>query len=228
MPNRTKQAHHAERGRPPFRGGPATAPAVIHRECAAGSRRPASGVAPAMTLTAAVAGRWPGSARVARLPLLLLLLACVACSGHVEPVLVPSEPDASPPHSTTLEVAGRKIEVELAYTQEARTKGLMHRPALDPDCGMLFLFPTSQPRRFWMRNTLIPLDIAFLDEQGVVLNIEHGRPGVERPGYFSRKAAQFVLEMADGWCAAAGLEPGAKLEISPALRALAEPEAIGG
>jgi uncharacterized membrane protein (UPF0127 family) len=159
---------------------------------------------------------------------LLAVLTAGGCSGRAEPVLVPAAADDSPPRTAVLQVAGRPVQVELAYTQAARAKGLMHRPGLEPDSGMLFLFPSSQPRRFWMRDTLIPLDIAFLDEDGVVLNIEHGRPGVERPGYFSRATARFVLEMADGWCAAAGLKPGDRLDIPQRLRDLAEPEAPGG
>ncbi len=167
-------------------------------------------------------------ALAAQVAVVLVALAAGGCSGRSEPVLAPAAPDTSPPRTAALQVAGKTVQVELAYTQVARAKGLMHRPGLEPDCGMLFLFPSSQPRRFWMRDTLIPLDLAFLDDEGVVLNIEHGRPGVERPGYFSRAAARFVLEMAEGWCAAAGLKPGDRLDIPQHLRDLAEPEALGG
>ena len=155
------------------------------------------------------------------------LLPCVvlaACGGQ-EQKLGPPKVDDAPPRTAKLQVAGRDVTVELAFTQAARTKGLKHRTSLEPDSGMLFLFPGAKDRRFWMRDTLIPLDIAFLDDAGEVINIQHGRPGVERPGYHSARPARFVLEMIEGWCAEAGLEPGGHIEIGDSLRSLAEPEA---
>lgn len=161
---------------------------------------------------------------------LVAALACLlpaGCGGD-EPRLTPVKPSSGATRRATLTVAGREVTVELAFTQAARSQGLMHRTRLEPDHGMLFLFVDEQPRGFWMRDTLIDLDIAFLDDDGRVLNIEHGRPGVEKPGYRSAGPARFVLEMAHGWCAEAGFGPGDRIEIDESLRALAEPDAGPG
>jgi uncharacterized membrane protein (UPF0127 family) len=157
-----------------------------------------------------------------------LLAGCGVWGCGPEPVKFVPHPKVAEgaqqtPRSAELQVAGRTIHVELAYTDAARTRGLMARTGLEPDNGMLFLFTDEKPRRFWMRDTLIGLDIAFLDETGRVLNIEQGRPGVEVPGYRSSGPARFVLEMAEGWCEEAGLGPGDRIEIPGSLRELAEP-----
>jgi hypothetical protein len=141
--------------------------------------------------------------------------------------LSPARSSAVAPKAAELTVAGREVSVELAYTDITRSKGLMGRTRMEADSGMLFLFVDEKPRRFWMRHTLIGLDIAFLDDAGRVLNIEHGRPAVEFPGYRSVAPARFVLEMVDGWCAEAGLKPGDLIEIPPELRNLAEPTGGG-
>jgi uncharacterized membrane protein (UPF0127 family) len=170
-----------------------------------------------------------GSARSRRRRAALLLCLAVgsggswACSGGNEVPMVPHKSTQDAPRTAQLDVAGRTVSVELAYTDATRSKGLMGRTQLETDSGMLFLFPDEQPRRFWMRDTLINLDLAFLDAEGRVLNVEHGRPGVEFPGYRSAGPARFVLEMVDGWCEQAGLGPGDQIEISDSLRDLAQP-----
>ena len=162
-------------------------------------------------------------ASLARHLLCLCVLATGSGCGGEDARLSPARSTAVAPKSAQLVVAGRDVSVELAYTDATRSKGLMGRTRMETDSGMLFLFEDEQPRRFWMRHTLIGLDIAFLDDAGRVINIEHGRPAVEFPGYRSAAPARFVLEMADGWCAEAGLEPGDLIEIPAQLRNLAEP-----
>ena len=68
------------------------------------------------------------------------------------------------------------IQVEIADTPGSRSHGLMQRKALDPNCGMLFVFPDEVRRSFWMKETYIPLSIAYLNEQGVILNIADMEP----------------------------------------------------
>lgn len=150
----------------------------------------------------------------ARRPVLLLLLALV-------PLLLPacgSEPsleaiEAPRDERLELQVAGRSVRVELALDNPTRNRGLMHRTSLAEDVGMLFVFPDSAPRTFWMRNTLVPLDIIFLDDAGRVINVEEAPPMVERPGFHSARAARFVLELRRGWCAEHGLQAGDRIEI---------------
>ncbi len=157
------------------------------------------------------------------LVMLVLVVGCALPACEDPAPMAPATTSPSAPRRASLQVAGRNITVELAYSDAARERGLKHRTGLDSDHGMLFLFVDEEPRLFWMRDTLIALDIAFLDAEGVVLNIERGLPGVERPGYHSTGPARFVLEMDAGWCAQAGLQPGDRIEISEELRALAEP-----
>ena len=155
-------------------------------------------------------------------PLLGLTLALApagaGCGHHAD--LHPAAAEAAVLHE--LQVAGRPVKVELALNQEQRDRGLMHRTQLDADAGMLFVFKDDQPRTFWMRNTLIALDIVFLDADGTVQNIAHGEPMVEVPGLNSVRPARLVLELNAGWCAAHGLVPGQKIEIPPGILELAQ------
>ncbi|HVQ25334.1 MAG TPA: DUF192 domain-containing protein [Planctomycetota bacterium] len=139
--------------------------------------------------------------------------------GH-QPELHPAAPVAVQPH--TLQVAGRTVSVELATTPAQRDLGLMHRTHLDADAGMLFIFKDDQLRTFWMKDTLIPLDIIFLDADGTVQNVAHGEPLVEVPGLYSLRPARLVLEFNAGWCEEHGLKPGDKLAIPPELLALGQ------
>jgi uncharacterized membrane protein (UPF0127 family) len=120
------------------------------------------------------------------------------------------------PDRFALQVAGREVTVELAVRPAQRGRGLMGRTSLGADEGMLFLFPDVMPRTFWMRDTLIPLDIIFLDAEGVVLNVAEAPPGVERPGFHSKGPARMVLELNRGWSREHGLEPGAVIEVPEA------------
>jgi uncharacterized membrane protein (UPF0127 family) len=151
--------------------------------------------------------------------LALGLAGATAGCGH-RPELHPAATDSAQAHE--LQIAGRSVSVELATTQPQRDLGLMHRTHLDPDVGMLFIFKDDQPRTFWMKNTLIPLDIAFLDADGTVQNVAHGEPLVEVPGLNSLRPARMVLELNAGWCDEHGLKPGDKVAIPPGLLALGQ------
>ena len=78
----------------------------------------------------------------------------------------------------------------------------MYRFSLAPDHGMVFVFPGSEPLGFWMRNTYIPLSIAFIDANGVILNVEDMAPQDDST-HWSRGRAQYALEMRKGWFARA-------------------------
>jgi uncharacterized membrane protein (UPF0127 family) len=90
----------------------------------------------------------------------------------------------------------------------------MNRFSLQPDHGMLFVFDRPQPMAFWMKNTYIPLSIAFLDANGTILNIEDMRPQDEST-HPSRGNALYAIEMKQGWFASRSIEPGAKVSGLP-------------
>lgn len=101
-----------------------------------------------------------------------------------------------------------RIEAEVAANQADRSQGLMHRRAMPQNRGMIFVFPVSAVHCFWMKNTPLPLSIAFLDEKGVIVDIDEMVPETETSHCPSRPA-RFALEMNAGWFKARGLKPGA-------------------
>jgi uncharacterized membrane protein (UPF0127 family) len=111
----------------------------------------------------------------------------------------------------TLTVREQKFDVEVAATPETRATGLMHRFSLRPDHGMLFVFEAPQPLAFYMRNTYIPLSIAFLDARGRIINIEDMQPKDEST-HWSKGMAMYAIEMRQGWFAAKGIGAGDVVE----------------
>ncbi|RAK69254.1 DUF192 domain-containing protein [Phenylobacterium kunshanense] len=98
--------------------------------------------------------------------------------------------------------------VEVADSEREREYGLMCRRSLPADRGMLFLFPKAAPQMFWMRNTLIPLDIIYIGENGRVVSISRNVQPLDESGAPSAGPAKFVLELAAGRAAQIGLLPG--------------------
>jgi uncharacterized membrane protein (UPF0127 family) len=112
------------------------------------------------------------------------------------------------------------IQAEVANTFPSRTQGLMFRKSLAANQGMLFVFPDSGPQCMWMKNTYVPLSVAFIDEAGVILNIADMKPQTE-DSHCAAKPARYALEMNHGWFAAKGVKPGARIagiEKAPAPR----------
>lgn len=105
--------------------------------------------------------------------------------------------------------------VELLTTYRQRAMGMMFRKELARDAGMIFVFPEEAPRAFWMRNTLVPLDIIFADAEGRIVNIVAAKPLDETP-LPSDGPAQFVLEVNRGVAQALGFGPGDRL-VSPEM-----------
>ncbi len=103
-----------------------------------------------------------------------------------------------------------RIEAEVASNQENRMVGLMRREVMAQQHGMLFVFPELNTHCMWMKNTLLPLSVAFLDEDGVIINVEDMKPQTE-DNHCARRPARFALEMNQGWFAKRGLGPGTKL-----------------
>ena len=130
--------------------------------------------------------------------ILLVLMFCTACAA--------AEPE--------VELKGERFTVELALTPEDQQLGLMFREHLDADHGMLFIFPSATTRSFWMKNTRIPLDIMYFDDQLKLVSVaENAKPcRVARcPGYPSKGPARYVLELNAGKAAELGVKAGDEL-----------------
>ena len=102
------------------------------------------------------------------------------------------------------------IRAEVAADYETRGRGLMYRKTLAPNSGMLFVFDGPGLQCMWMKNTDLPLSVAFLDEQGTIINIEDMQPHTE-DSHCAKRPAVYALEMAQGWYAQRGIKPGMKL-----------------
>mgnify|MGYP002776445778 FL=1 len=103
-----------------------------------------------------------------------------------------------------------RIEAEVAADNQNRQIGLMNRKAMPAQRGMLFVFTEKNTHCMWMRNTFIPLSVAFLDEEGVIINIEDMQPQTEN-NHCAKVPARFALEMNLGWFAQRAIKPGSKL-----------------
>jgi uncharacterized protein len=103
------------------------------------------------------------------------------------------------------------VQAEVANTPPTRETGLMFRSGMDRDHGMLFVFADSTPLQFWMKNTLIPLSISFMDAQGRILNILEMPPQTEET-FPSKGPAKYALEMNKGWYADHGVKAGDVVE----------------
>lgn len=111
-----------------------------------------------------------------------------------------------------IKLGAHTLTVEIADTPRLRERGLMFRKKLEPNSGMLFVFERVQPMAFWMKNTLIPLSIAYIDEHKKIVDIKDMEPAVMGaqfpPSYPSKAPAMYALEMPKGWFAKNGIKIG--------------------
>ena len=138
----------------------------------------------------------------------ILLGTAWGCNSNVSPQLL------RPPQSgdrITLELGGQSLNVEVVFDPTSRALGLMSREQLPEMSGMLFIFPTNVEQGFWMKNTLIPLSIAFLDDAGTILQIENMRPNDESRTW-SKHKVRFALEVNKGWFRKLGIGVGDRIE----------------
>lgn len=103
------------------------------------------------------------------------------------------------------------IRAEVAADYETRGRGLMHRKSLGPNSGMLFVFDGPAIQCMWMKNTDLPLSVAFLDAQGTIINIADMQPHTE-DSHCAKRPALYALEMEQGWFARRGIKAGMKLD----------------
>jgi uncharacterized membrane protein (UPF0127 family) len=131
---------------------------------------------------------------------IIALVSCTACS--------PAEPE--------VELKGERFTVELATTPKEQALGLMFRDSMEEDHGMLFIFPGSATRGFWMKNTRIALDIFYFDENLKLVSVAEDSPpcrAAQCPNYPSAGPAKYVLELNAGKAAELEVRPGDELRL---------------
>lgn len=110
-----------------------------------------------------------------------------------------------------LTISKHVLTAEVARTNADLAQGLMHRRMLPESRGMLFVFPEIAYHGMWMMNTYIPLSVAFMDNDGIIINIEDMKPHT-RDSHTATKPARYALEMNLGWFRKRGIVPGMKIE----------------
>lgn len=123
---------------------------------------------------------------------------------------------ADPLLTFPLRIKGHLLRVEVAATESDRRLGLMHRRNLGDDHGMVFTYDDPGPQAMWMKNTLIPLSVAFVGRDGRILNIEDMQPLTE-DAHASRGEAAWSIEANLGWFRKRGIRPGDRVEGLSAL-----------
>jgi len=160
-------------------------------------------------LIAAIAGGFPQKEGLAKLKNMVnsfgtiigLLFILFLSSGKTSacPLELPS---------ATISIKGYTLTAELATTPAARACGLSHRDELPKDHGMLFIYPDLRPISFWMKDTEIPLSIAFLDDSGHIFSIQDMTPMQTDRTYHSSRPASYALEVNQGWFSRHGIDVG--------------------
>lgn len=117
----------------------------------------------------------------------------------------------------TLSLGSAELLVEVADTPTLRQRGLMHRQSLPENQGMLFVFPQEEVLQFWMKDTFIPLTIAYIDSRGIIVTIRDMQPRDLTP-ISSEVPVQFALEVNQGWFARNGIRPGDRLILPPEIQ----------
>ena len=145
----------------------------------------------------------------------LLKLALLAIVGWI--VLGKSYAQHSPLPTIDLYAGMHRIEAELAIKADERALGLMGRPSLPEQRGMLFVFDRPGVQCFWMRNTLIPLSIAFLRDDGSIVNIENMQP-LKDDNHCSTEPVRLALEVNQGWFDKRNIKPGMVIRGIPTLK----------
>ena len=137
-------------------------------------------------------------------PLLAAIVALSTCLAAAQ-----GQPQHNLPVAQ-LQAGMHSIRAQVAATPEQRATGLMHRREMPPHEGMLFVFEQPAVQCFWMKNTLLPLSIAFLADDGTVVNLRDMQPQA-LDSHCSERPVRYVLEMNQGWFAKRGVKPGFKL-----------------
>ena len=135
-------------------------------------------------------------------PRAIVLALLLACSQGDPAAIVHSAQGAS-----------TSVRLEIANTSASRERGLMYRTSLPEDGGMLFVFPEQSEQSFWMKNTLIPLDMLFIDRDGHIVGIHPDAVPLSEAPISVGKPSTYVLEVNGGWAARHGVRPGDTVEL---------------
>ena len=153
---------------------------------------------------------------------LAALLLAASCEKD-KPAMPPSTPTPAPsanpvasqsqPRLKTLKLylGAAELTVEIADENHERQAGMMHRTTMPENEGMLFVFPKPHQTGFWMKNTTVPLSIAYIDPASRVIEIHDLQPGNTKPAESRSARVQYALEVNQGWFAKNGIRPGAVL-----------------
>ncbi|WP_290659319.1 DUF192 domain-containing protein [Aquabacterium sp.] len=145
------------------------------------------------------------TARRAAAALWVTALTCVPVQAQDGPQQLPT---------VMLGITFHNIKAEVALTPQQHEIGLMHRTSMGPNDGMIFVFERAGQQCFWMKHTLIPLAVAFIADDGTIVNLDEMKPETLDP-HCSTKPVRYVLEMNTGWFSKRGLKPGIKVTGQP-------------
>lgn len=140
------------------------------------------------------------------LPLLLFLFPGASTLGQSPSLGLPS---------VQLSTGIHLIHAELADNDQTRARGLMFRERLAPNTGMVFVFEQKATHCMWMKNTLIPLSVAFIEDDGSIINIETMQPRDEKTMHCAKQPVRYALEMSAGWFDLRGIKAGLKVQGLP-------------
>ena len=146
-----------------------------------------------------------------KIPALVGVILWLLCQlpGHAQSGPQPILPEIE------LRIGGKKISAEVADEESERSAGLMFRKALASDCGMLFVMDQIGPVGFWMKNTEVPLTIAYIDPRGTIMELHDLQPLDEKPVPSRFRNIAFALEMPQGWFSKNKIWPGDRIEGLP-------------
>lgn len=121
------------------------------------------------------------------------------------------------PYQSTLRINDHEVHTEVVDNDKTRARGLMFRKTLPAEAGMLFVFQDEKPRCFWMKNTFIPLSIAYIDAQGEIFDIFDLQPQDET-SVCSTKGAMFALEVNQGWFSKKEIKIGDTVHVTSPMK----------
>jgi uncharacterized membrane protein (UPF0127 family) len=124
---------------------------------------------------------------------------------------------AQQPPVAQLNAGMHLIRAEVVSDPGTRAQGLMYRKSMAQNAGMLFIFDEAAVHCMWMKNTLIPLSVAFIDDRGAIVNIADMEPQTEA-SHCAAQPVRYALEMNRGWFAARGVKPGSRLGGVPGVK----------